>query len=452
MIQWLREHYTDKGGYKDILSIAIPLMGSMLSITFMEFTDKLLLGHYSILAVAAVGPASISHLLFLVTFNNIIGFAGIVIAQYIGANSNKTVGIVLWQSVWIALVCSAILFGLAFISESLFTITKQPLELIPLEKEYFDTLCIFSIVPLMNNVLIAFYSGKGKTVRVSVAIITAGIINIPLNYILINGMFGIPQMGIRGAAIATIVAWFVELCILFMGVCNKEDTTTFALLQGFQFDAPLLKRILIYGIPSGLYSFLELLGATIFLFLVGVLGHIEIAIINITFSLDLFGYLPIMGLSIALSIVTGRSIGEHNTPVIRRAFTHSMQLMALWRSVLGFLFLIIPYMLFQLIISPSDAADVQTILSYAPSMLAICVFNGFIDGIMLMLIAVLKGYSKTMYSMVTMFLCVLFAEAIPMMLLLYYQRATMYTLWACYIGYKIVAIFLFYAKFRRLIV
>lgn len=450
MIQWLREHYEGKGGYKDILSIAVPLMGSMLSITFMEFTDKLLLGHYSIFAMAAVGPASIAHLLFLVTFNNLIGFSGIIIARHIGEGSHAQVGSVFWQSVWIALICSLFMFGLAFTSEFFFTITKQPLELIPLEREYFDTLCIFSIVPLMNNTFIAYYSGKGQTTRVSIAIIVAGIVNIPFNYILINGLFGFPQLGIRGAAVATIVAWFVELCILSLGMCSKKENQEYHLIEGIRFDIPVIKNILIYGIPSGLYSFLELLGVTIFLFLVGVLGSLEIATINVTFSLDLFGYLPIMGLSIALSIITGRSIGEQNTPVVRRAFLHSMQLMLLWRAIMSVLFLTMPYTLFRLIIASVESVESQTIISYAPIMLSLCVFNGVVDGAMLMSIAVLKGYSKTLYSMVVMFVCVLFAETLPMTLLLYYKLADMYTLWACFIFYKFIAIILFYVKIRRL--
>ena len=450
MIAWLRKHYEGKGGYKDILSIAVPLMGSMLSITFMEFTDKLLLGHYSIFAMAAVGPASMAHLLFLVTFNNILGFAGIIIAQYIGEGSHTKVGIIFWQSVWIALFCSLFLFGLAFISEFLFTITKQPVDLIPLEREYFDTLCIFSIIPLLNNACIAFYSGRGKTAIVSVAIITAGVVNIPFNYILINGLFGFPQLGIRGAAIATIVAWLVELCILCAGMCRKKEDKEFHLIKGICLDIPILRRTLIYGIPSGLYSFLELLGVTIFLFLVGVLGPLEIATINVTFSLDLFGYLPIMGLSIALSIITGRSIGEKNTPIIKRAFIHSIQLMAVWRLIMSVLFLTMPYTLFMLIISSSDSVETKTILSYAPAMLSLCVGNGFIDGLMLMCIAILKGYSQTFYSMIVMFLCVLIAETLPMALLLYFGLADMYTLWIFFVLYKIVATIFFYGKIRKL--
>ena len=449
MFRALKRAFEGGGGFKDILRIALPLMGSMLSISFIEFSDKMLLGHYSILAVAAVGPASIAHLLFLVAFSNVIAFIGIMIAQYIGASTPQNVGRILWQGVWMTVLFSIIVAILGVFSETLFRATNQPKELIDLEVEYFNILAYFCCVPLLNSVCIAFFAGKGRAGIVTFAITTAAVINIPLNYILINGKYGFPELGIQGAALATVLAWFIELVILSAGLFTRKNIEQYHLLEGKALDLVLIRKILRYGVPSGMYNFLEFLGATVFLFLVGSLGHIEVAVINVAFAIDIFGYLPIVGLSVALSTIVGRSVGAQEMPVAQRGLKNSIVLMGCLRIILGTLFNLFPVLLFRIIIPQDFSEESNLILSYAPSMMALIFFNGFLDGLVLMFTGFLKGIGDTVYVMNVMIVALSFGLVIPSAVFFSQDIATIYSLWGLYILFKIMAFCLLFYRYRK---
>ncbi|MGL4722228.1 MAG: MATE family efflux transporter [Desulfovibrionaceae bacterium] len=444
----IKERWEDKGGYKDILRIGLPLIGSNLSITIMEFTDKVLLGHYSVASVAAVGPASFAHLLFYVTFMNIIGFTGILIAQYIGAKSEEKVGKIVWQGVFIAFFCAIILFVLALFSESIFRFAKQSEELIPLERAYFDTLSYTSIIPLFNGALIAFFSGRGRTLVVTFAVVVATIINIPLNYLLIYGYGIIPELGIQGAAIATVTSWSIQLCILSLYTFTSENEKHYGIFSSFTFDIALIRRILYFGIPSGSFNFLELLGVTIFMFGIGALGQVELAATNIALSLDLFSYLPVTGLSVAVSIIVGRAMGEGNSSVVKRTLWNALHIALLWRTFFSMLFVTIPLVLFSLFVSNKTSSGAAAIFAIAPTLMLLTAIYGIADAIMLLFIGVLKGAGDTIYIMKTMFILVCITLIFPSLYLIVTETATLYNLWGLFIIYMFSALILFGLRYK----
>ena len=126
-----------------------------------------------------------------------------------------------------------------------------------------------------------------------VANIAAAMINIPMDYILIFGKFGFPAMGIAGAAVATVLGWATGCVIIIFMVFRPSYEARYKVFSSRGLDIPVLLRILRYGIAGGLEYFLEFVGYTLFVFLVGSLGAVPLAVSNIISSISSLGFLKI---------------------------------------------------------------------------------------------------------------------------------------------------------------
>ncbi len=193
-------------GYREVLHISLPLIISMSSHTVMLFTDRLFLGRYSLDTLAASVPAGLLAFMFMCFFMGVVEFTNTFVAQYVGAHLPRRVGSALWQGIYLALAAGILLAGLSCIGASLFRLAGHAPRIQELETVYFRILMLGAGFGLLQNALSCFYSGRGLTMPIMVINVIGVTLNVPLNYLLINGGWGLPALGMSGSALATVAS------------------------------------------------------------------------------------------------------------------------------------------------------------------------------------------------------------------------------------------------------
>ena len=200
--------------YRAVVRVSMPLVISMTTTVVMTFTDRGFLANYSIDAIAAALPAGIAAFVFFTFFADTAGYTNVIIAQYTGAGKLQRVGRALWQGIYFSVVAWLIMVGLSFGGGPLFRMVDHAAEVQQLEVIYFRLLCLGSGLHIIGMSFSSFFTGRGVTRPVMIIYIIAMLINVPLDYALINGIWIFPRLGIEGAAIATVFSWTTATILL----------------------------------------------------------------------------------------------------------------------------------------------------------------------------------------------------------------------------------------------
>ena len=136
------------------------------------------------------------------------------------------------------------------------------------------------------------------------------LINIPLAYGLIFGAFGLPELGIAGAAWGTVLSSIFAVVIFLTFYLARSNRVRFAINQSLVFDAGIIRRYLRLGFPSGVEMFLNVAAFNLFLLMFQGYGIAEAASATIVFNWDILSFVPLVGLSIAVMSLIGNAVGS----------------------------------------------------------------------------------------------------------------------------------------------
>lgn len=403
LISKIKRRWAGNCGYGEVLRVGLPLVISMASVTIMLFTDRLFLSHYSLEAIAAALPAGLAHLTLILTLSGLCSYSSIFIAQYVGAKQKDKVGLSLWQGIWLCLFCSIIPIIGYFLAEPIFKLVGHDPEVRRLEVEYFAILCLGSLPFLLSSVLGGFYAGQGLTRPVLWANTLAALVNIPLDYVLIFGAWGFPELGIAGAAVATVAGAAVGVIFLACLIFRAKNEELFKVRSNYHLDPALLKKILRYGVPSGINMFLELFSVTWFVFVIGQIGPVQLAATNIAFSINSIIFTPMLGLNMAVAALVGQSMGRGNTGEAEFATENTLHLAFVYMLPLALLLVLAPDFLLDLF-KPGNLSQDNFAAIKEPGrvLLAFIALYSLVDACNLVYFGALKGAGDTMFFMILM--------------------------------------------------
>lgn len=436
------------GGYKDVLRVGLPLIFSMISHTVMQFTDRVFLGNYSMDAIAASLPAGVAYFLFFSFFMGIAEYVSVFVAQYTGAKLDDRVGAALWQGIYFALVASLLISCLYFFSEEIFAFAGHPAKVQQLEVTYFNYLLAGSSFAITSVVLSSFYSGRGMTWPVAAVNFIGAALNIPLDYALINGKWGLPEMGIAGAGLATAIGSAFIVLLFVMILFTRKNDERFCVRSAWRFEGYLFKKFLSYGLPGGVHFFLDIFGFTLFVFIVGRIGRIELATTNIVFSIELLAFLPLMGLSIAASVLAGQAIGADNPAQAKRSVMSAAQisLFCMLVASLGFIFLPEPMIsLFRTNGLPAE--EFEKIVEMGSALLKLVAIYSVINAPVLALTGGLKGAGDIRFVMTMITICSLTFLVLPTYIMVEYMGTGIFGPWINVIIYVSVLLLISSLRF-----
>ncbi|MDR3043027.1 MAG: MATE family efflux transporter [Desulfovibrio sp.] len=454
MMAGVTRRWSAPGGYREVLGVSLPLVAGMASTTVMEFTDRLFLSHYSVEAIAAATPAAVVHLLFLLTCMGITGYAGVFIAQYIGSGAPHRVGVALWQGLLMAFFFGACLALLWFAAPAIFAFAGHLPAVQAGEMAYFRMLALGSVLALGNSCLGGFFSGQGRTRPVMLANFAAMAVHIPLDYALIYGAWGLPEMGIEGAGLSMILSWAVTSLLLGGMVFTPRNERCFRVWSGRGFERALFLRMARYGLPSGINGFAELFSVTWFVFLVGELGETALAATNITFSINMVAFLPMMGMNIAVGSMVGQAMGKGSPSGAEQVTSSTLHVAMAWMLLLSLFFFCMPGPLYDLFLSggaqdPAVLAQKAEIRAMGVVLLRFVAVYCLLDAVTIVYTGALKGAGDTWFVMWNMLLGCLVWLVLPTLVLRASGLMTLNTLWAAFTAFILLLAAMSWMRFRR---
>jgi putative MATE family efflux protein len=295
---------------KQIWNISSPIFLSLLAQTIIGVTDTAFLGR---VGEVELGASAMGSLFYICVFTIAFGFSTgsqIIIARRNGEGNYKDVGPVMIQGTFF-------LFGMAFI---LFCLSKLMapgiMRFLVSSDKIFDSTMIFLnwriigfFFAFVNVMFRALYIGITRTKVLTISAVIMALVNVILAYILIFGHFGFPKMGIKGAAIASVIA--EASSVLFFLVYTKitVDFKKYGFNQFRSFDVQLLVRVLRISSFTMMQYFLSM--ATWFVFFVAVerLGQRQLAVANIVRSIYVVMLIPVNALSTTSNTLVSNAIG-----------------------------------------------------------------------------------------------------------------------------------------------
>ena len=296
---------------KSLCKIAIPVtLQSMLQASF-SIVDQIMIGQLGETNISAVGLCGNFSLIFSVVIGAVGTVAGILISQFIGAEDTKEA----WCSFDVSIVCGIIvsaMFLLAaggFSTQILGLYTKDT-GIINAGTIYFKIVA-FSYIPMaVSNILSSWMRCKEHAAIPFWASFGAVAVNTGLNYLLIFGKFGFPCMGIKGAAIATLISQLFNLAFIIIGfilsIRKDKDKSVLSL----HFKKITIKDYLIMIMPILISEFLWSLGQNVESAVYGHLGTSNLAAYTLTCPIQGLIVGALSGLSAAAGVMVGKRLGK----------------------------------------------------------------------------------------------------------------------------------------------
>ena len=305
--------------FKYNLKLATPVMLGMLGHTFVSLIDNIMVGQLGSAELAAV---SLGNSFIFIAMSLGIGFSTAITPLIAEADSEgdfKKGKASFKHGLFLCTVLSVLLFLMILAAKPLMHYMKQPEEVVILAIPYLD-LVAFSLIPLIVfQGFKQFSDGLSMTKYPMYATILANVINVALNYVLIFGKLGFPQLGIVGAAIGTLASRFIMLFFLWYVLKNKKKSRNYVTnIKFLVLENKMIKKILNLGFPSAMQMFFEVAIFTGAIWLSGLLGKNPQAANQIALNLSSMTFMVAMGLSVAAMVRVGNQKGLRNFEELRR--------------------------------------------------------------------------------------------------------------------------------------
>lgn len=241
------------GSIQELLSLALPLFLSLISTSLMTFCDRLFLSHYSIDAFKAVGIAGYLACLFQHPILRFTGMNQALIARSLGEGNLSNIGPYTWQTIWASLLFTLLLFPISYFSGTVYFAHS---EVETLCREYYVLILIVNCIFPIAISLAAFQTGIGKTKTLALVALFSNGLNVLLDYLLIYGVAHfIPPMGIRGAAIATLISQIAYCAILFYLFIDHPRKKVYQ-TRRWTFEKNLFIDTIKMGVPRAIAGFI----------------------------------------------------------------------------------------------------------------------------------------------------------------------------------------------------
>jgi len=436
-----------EAGYKQVLILAIPLILSTAAWSLQHFVDRMFLAWYSTEAIAAAMPAGMLNFTFMSLFIGTAGYVSTFIAQYYGAKQENMFGRVLWQGIYIALVGGLFICALIPFAGFFFTLAGHQGLVLKYEITYFKYLCLGAFPAIAASALSGFYSGRGCTLPIMWINIIATIVNLTFDYILIFGRLGFPEMGMKGAAIATdlsaVVSLLCYLVLIFRPISNRQ----IGMLRDWHFDRKLFGRIIRFGLPNGVQFFLDVAGFTTFLLLLGRLGTLEIAATIVTFNINNLAFLPMTGFSIAVSVMVGQYLGQNRPDLAQRSAYSCFHVAFIYMGLMIAAFLLLPEIFIKPFIYRADPETYLAMNQTVKFLLRFVALYSLFDTFNIIFSGAIKGAGDTrfvMYMLLILSTCVLI---IPTYIVIIVFQRGLVPAWICATVYVSALGLSFYIRF-----
>jgi putative MATE family efflux protein len=301
----------DRTFLKELFWIALPISFQQLVNASINMIDVIMVGQLGESSIAALGLSNqVFFVLILLLFGTTSGMA-VFTAQFWGKQEIEPIRKVLGMSI-IATSLFALVFTLAavFIPHKVLGLYTNDAEVIRIGSQYLRIVGLSYIPMAIATSYIAVLRSVRLVFLTVIATSTALIFKSILGYILIFGHFGLPALGVRGAAIGTASGWILELVLLISLVYARKTPLAGSLRTLFSFDMAFFVRVLGTALPAMANELFWSVGITTYNAIYARIGTSSIAAVNVNATMEELAFVVFMGLGNACAVMVGNRIGE----------------------------------------------------------------------------------------------------------------------------------------------
>ena len=385
------------GSFRSMLRLGAPLILSQLALMGIGVTDSIMLGWYSVEALAA---GVLGHTVFFVMFIVGGGFGIAVmplVASAIARNAAKEARRVTRMGVWLSIAYAMAVLPLFIYSEALLVLIRQSAELAQFASDYLFIVG-FAMAPALIITVLKSYLAAQELVTFALATTILGFfVNIPLNYVLIFGEFGLPELGLQGSATASVlVNSFMAICLWLYAVLKLPERALFQRI--WQPDWTSMRTVIRLGLPISVTSLAEAGLFSASTLMMGWLGTIAVAAHGIALNITSLTFVIHLGLSSAATIQVGQAFGADRLEELKSSAIMASLASAMVVCATVVLFLSIPEFMVSLFVDPK-APELDQILTYGKLFLLMSALFSTVDAAQVMALGILRGIQDTSVPM-----------------------------------------------------
>ncbi len=388
---------TRKGHVRAIALLGGPLIGGHVAQFAIGLTDTVMLGWYGVEALAAVTLAT-TYFFVLFLFGSGFGFAVMpMVAAAAGAGEERQIRRCTRMGLWLSLGYGVIAMPALIYAQPILDLLGQDPVIAEMAASYLRVAGWGIFPALLVMVLKSYLAALEKTQIVLWVTLGAAVMNALVNYVLIFGNWGAPELGVRGAAIAsfsTQAVSFVAIILYALKALPEHE-----LLKNFQRpDWEMLRKVFRLGVPIGLTTLSEVSLFAASAVMMGWLGTVALAAHGIAVSLAGLTFMVHLGLSNAATIRSGNAYGRGDRAHMARG-AKVVTVMSLVMSVFAtVLFLTMPEALMSLFLDGSDPQKPE-ILAIGVGLMAVAALFQLVDGVQAIALGLLRGVQDTTVPM-----------------------------------------------------
>jgi len=379
--------------FKTLVQLAVPVTVSMVMFTVYLLADLYFVGRLGPDAVAALSISGNAFFIHL-GFSTILGTGGMVlIAQAFGRKDYARAAVAFKQSILLAAIIGIIEAGAGLlIAPAYIKFFGGAGKSLEWGIEYFQLFCISFLFMLLLYVAGNCYRGMGDAKTPMIIMLQANGLNILLDPVLIFGALGLPAMGVRGAAMASLISQVYALGIygylLFIKGSHIPASGSWRLHPG------IIRQSLYIGIPSGLNHFLLAANLLITYRVISVYGTAALAAIGIGFRILQAIYIPVIAVASAMAAIVGQNFGARKYARIAGTIRSAWWLSAIFMVGCTAVCRLFPQSLIGIFSNDSQ------VIRYGVIYLSIFSLGNVIVGTIMIAGAVFQGLGKTYPSLV----------------------------------------------------
>ncbi|WP_238985105.1 MATE family efflux transporter [Bacillus kwashiorkori] len=333
--------------FKRMLVLAIPIAIQTLLTSSLNMVDSIMVGQLGVDSIAAVGVGNKITTILILVLQGFGTGAAIFVSQYWGKKDLQGIRKILLLTLNIVTVFSILFTALILIfTNTIISIFTNDSGVIQISAGYLRIVSLSYLVTAFTIVFSTVLRSMGEVkLPLYISILAIGM-NTGLNYLWIFGKFGFAEMGVDGAALATLIARIVQAVLLFLLVSKSLSLSIRKLRINEMLDVSLVRRYFSITIPSIINHAAWTLGETSYFWVYAQMGTNELAAVTLVDPLLFLFMALFIGLSDASQVMIGNSIGAHKTDL---AFADAKRFLALTAGlsvVAGiFIVLVTPYFL-----------------------------------------------------------------------------------------------------------
>jgi len=391
-------------GFGEVIQLSVPASMSGLNRVATQFVDGYMISHLGTATVSGQAMGGLVAFMLESFARGVLSVVNTFVSQNLGAGRARRCGQYTWAALMLVCLFAVVLCPLALAAGPLFALLGHEAEVQRMEVIYFRYMILSAPIALAIRALEGFFYGVHRPGIVFKVSLLASLLNVFGNWLLIYGKFGLPALGLHGAAIASVISWLVQMVVLAWLFLSDRFHKRFGTRYPAAARARHCRQILRIGVPSGGSFFIDIATWTFFMtVLVGHFGKLHMAAASHAMRYMRMSFIPAIGIGIAATVLVGRYIGQRQRDLARKRAYAALITGMVYMGLCGLAFVLFRKPMMGLFVNMKNsaytAAEAAQIIAIGSRILLCMAVFQLADAVNIILSGALRGAGDTRWPM-----------------------------------------------------